>query len=271
MMNAMTVDLEDWYHSIDSIPPEDWGKYESRLEANTEKVLELFERFGLRATFFVLGDAVQKYPELVRKIHAAGHEIATHGYGHRLVYRQSPDEFRSDLRKSLQIIEDLIGTKVLGYRAPYWTITKDSYWALEVLREEGIRYDSSIYPIKTYLYGIPDAPRFPYEVRGQAGSLIEVPPSTVTILGKKVPFSGGFYLRALPTWFILYGMGRINREGQPTVVYIHPPEFDAQKPRIELPLMERILHYHGLGVIEAKLEAMLSRFQFTTIRDLLKL
>ena len=271
MINAMTVDLEDWYHSIDLISCMDWDKYECRIEKNTYKILELFEQFHVKATFFVLGYVAEKRLSLIKEIHDMGHEIATHGYYHRLVYRQTPHEFREDLRKSLRVIEDITCEKVLGYRAPYWTITKESYWALDILQEEGIRYDSSIYPVKTYLYGIPDSPVYPYTVKQKMGEkLVEFPPSTVTILGFRIPVAGGFYLRALPSWLIVWGIQRINEHGQPAIVYIHPPEFDPKKPVVSLPFKERILHYYNLGVVEEKLKILLSMFKFTSINDLLK-
>lgn len=272
MINAMTVDLEDWYHSIDSIPFRDWYRYESRLEVSTHKILEILKQSEVRATFFVLGYVAGKYPALVKEISSMGHEIATHGYSHSLVYRQTPQEFREDLRRSIKVIEDVTHQKVLGYRAPYWTITKESYWALDILQEEGIKYDSSIYPVKTYLYGIPGAPVYPYIVKENNGNkLIEFPPSTVTFFGLRVPIAGGFYLRALPSWLVHWGIRKINKEGQSAIVYIHPPEFDSLKPVVKLPLKEKILHYYNLGVMEKKLKLLLSEFKFNSIRELLHL
>ncbi|HSE83125.1 MAG TPA: DUF3473 domain-containing protein, partial [Thermodesulfobacteriota bacterium] len=227
----MTVDVEDWYHSIESIPPHDWDNYESRVEPSTYKILEIFEQFGVRATFFILGHVAEKHPVLIKEIQSMGHEIATHGYFHRLVYRQTPQEFRKDLRRSIEVIEDITHEKILGYRAPYWTITKESYWALDILQEEGIKYDSSIYPVKTYLYGIPGAPVYPYVVKEHNGNrLIEFPPSTVNICGLRVPIAGGFYMRALPSWLVRWGIKKINNEGQSAIIYIHPPELDSLKP-----------------------------------------
>lgn len=272
MINAMTVDLEDWYHSIDSIPFRDWDIYESRIEADTYKILEIFNQFEVRATFFVLGYVAEKHPALVKEIHSIGHEIATHGYFHRLIYRQTPEEFKEDLRRSIRVIEDITQQSVLGYRAPYWTITRESYWALDILQEAGIKYDSSIYPVKTYLYGIPGAPVYPYVVKESDGNkLIEFPPSTVTICGIRVPIAGGFYMRALPSWLIHWGIKRINKEGQPAIVYIHPPEFDPLKPIVKLPFKERILHYYKLGVMEEKLRLLLSEFRFDSVRELMGL
>ena len=269
-MNAMTVDLEDWYHSIEAISPTDWGKQEPRVIAGTHKLLQMFEDFGVKATFFVLGDVAAKNPALVRTIQSLGHEIATHGYAHRLVYRQTPQEFREDLRRSIGVIEEIIQEKVWGYRAPYWTITKDSYWAIDILIEEGLRYDSSIYPIKTYLYGIPGAPVYPYRVKGKnGGELLEFPPSTVTMWGIRIPIAGGFYLRAFPSWLVRRGLKQINREGQPAMVYLHPPELDSMKPIVKLPFKEKILHYYNLGVVEQKLKLLLSEFAFDSIKNVL--
>jgi polysaccharide deacetylase family protein (PEP-CTERM system associated) len=270
IQNAMTVDLEDWHHSIDKIPFEDWDKYESRVEVNTQKILKLFDQAGIKGTFFILGYIAEKYPELVKEISSLGHEIATHGHAHRLVYRQTQKEFREDLKKAVGIIENISQQKVLGYRAPYWTITKDSYWALDILLEEGIKYDSSIFPMKTYLYGIPDAPFFPYIVKENNGNkLIEFPPSVITVMHVKVPVAGGFYMRLLPSWIIRSGIKKINKEDQPAIVYIHPPEFDPQKPVVKLPFMEKILHYYNLDVMEGKIKSLVSEFKFGTVKDLI--
>jgi polysaccharide deacetylase family protein (PEP-CTERM system associated) len=268
--NAMTVDLEDWHHSIDSIPFKDWDKYESRVEVNTHKILDLFSKSEINATFFILGYIAQKYPELVKEIASLGHEIATHGHAHQLVYRQSPQEFREDLKRAIGVIENISHQKVLGYRAPYWTITKKSIWALDILLEEGLKYDSSIFPMKTYLYGIPEAPLYPYIVKENNGNkLIEFPPSVITKMGIKIPVAGGFYMRLLPSWLIRSGFRKINKEKHSTIVYIHPPEFDPQKPKIKLPFMETILHYYNLDVMEGKIKSLVSEFKFGTIKDLL--
>lgn len=268
--NAITVDLEDWHHSIDSIPFSDWDNYESRVEANTHKILNLFEKEKISATFFILGYIAEKYPALVQEIASLGHEIATHGHAHQLVYRQSPKVFREDLKRAVGTIENVAQQKILGYRAPYWTITRDSYWALDILLEEGLKYDSSIFPMKTYLYGIPGAPLYPYIVKEKNGNkLIEFPPSVITFMGIRIPVAGGFYMRLLPEWLIRIAFKKINKENHSTIVYIHPPEFDPQKPRLNLPLMERILHYYNLDVMEGKIKSLVSEFEFGTIKDLL--
>ncbi len=272
IQNALTVDLEDWYHSIYSLTPADWGALEDRLAPPTQRLLDLLDRYQARSTFFVLGALAERHPELVREIHARGHEIASHGFAHRFVYDLTPDEFREDLRRSLAILGSLIGEPVLGYRAAYWTITERSLWALDILAEEGLAYDSSIYPVKTYLYGIPGTPPGPHVLRLVNGHpFFEVPPSTVGVLGRRLPVGGGFYMRAFPRWLLEWGIARLHREGLPAVLYIHPPEFDREKPRIALPLRERILHYHGLGTVEPKLAGLLERYRFVPVRELLGL
>jgi polysaccharide deacetylase family protein (PEP-CTERM system associated) len=268
--DAITVDLEDWYHSIYDLGPADWAGLEDRVEAPTARLLDLLDRFRARATFFVLGAVAERHPDLVREIHARGHEIASHGYAHRFVYDLSPDEFRADLRRSLDLLGNLTGEPVLGYRAAYWTITERSLWALDIMAAEGIAYDSSIYPVKTYLYGIPGTPPGPHVRMEFAGRpFYEVPPATFRFLGRRLPVGGGFYMRAFPAALLIWGIDRLHREGLPAVLYIHPPEFDRQKPRLKMPLRERILHYHGLGTVEPKLEAIFRRSTFAPIKELL--
>ncbi len=272
MLNALTVDLEDWYHSVYTLTPAEWAGLEDRLVAPTRRLLALLARHRARATFFVLGVVAEQHPGLVREIRDAGHEIASHGFHHRFVYDQTPAEFRDDLRRSLAVLQATTGERVLGYRAAYWTITERSRWALDILFAEGLAYDSSIYPVKTYLYGIPGIPPGPHLVREVDGRrFYEVPPSTLPLLGRRIPIGGGFYMRAFPASFIAWAIGRLNREGTPAVVYIHPPEFDRKKPRLDLSLRERILHYHGLGTVEPKLERLLARYSFVPVRELLQI
>jgi polysaccharide deacetylase family protein (PEP-CTERM system associated) len=272
MLNVLTVDLEDWYHSVYTLGPEDWDGLEDRVLAPTYRLLDLLDRYRARATFFVLGAVAERHPDLVDEIRRRGHEIASHGYHHRLVYEQSADEFRQDLRRSLDLLRGITGEPVLGFRAAYWTITDRSLWAIDILIEEGLAYDSSVYPVKTYLYGIPGTRPEPHMLRVSGGRrFYEVPPSTLSVLGYRLPIGGGFYMRSFPGWFVAWGIDRLNRQRTPAVVYVHPPEFDREKPRLDLPLRERILHYHGLGTVEGKLERLLRRFQFVPVRELLGL
>jgi peptidoglycan-N-acetylglucosamine deacetylase len=269
IINAMTIDVEDWYHSITSIPFKDWEKYEDRIEMCSNKILSIFKKFGTKATFFCLGYIAEKYPKLIEAIQKEGHEIATHGYAHQLVYDLSHDEFRNDLKKSVKILETITGEKIAGYRAPYWTITKDSYWALDIIADEGLKYDASIYPIKTYMYGIPDSPVYPYEIKLKENKkLLEIPPTVATYFGRRVPVAGGFYLRALPYKFVKSALRKVNSKNKSAVVYLHPPEIDPDKPKLELPFKERFLHYHNLHTIESKLIKLLQDFKFSTIKNI---
>jgi len=268
--NALTVDIEDWYHSVLEITPADWHKYDDRVAPATERLLACLAERGARGTFFVLGHVAELHPEIVPAIEAAGHEVACHGYAHRLVYDLSRDDFRDDLRRGLDILRRQATTPIRGYRAPYWSITERSAWALDIVAEEGLEFDSSIYPTRTNLYGIPSAPRSPFRLRTPAGrEMIEFPPSVLDFPLWKVPFAGGFWLRVLPYWFVGWGMKRFRRGGWPALVYIHPPEFDPDKPRLPLPLFGRVLHYSRLKALAVKIPRLLSAFDFVPLGELL--
>jgi polysaccharide deacetylase family protein (PEP-CTERM system associated) len=268
--NALTVDVEDWYHSVLEIPPAEWPTYEDRVAPATERLLACLAERSARATFFVLGHVAERHPELVPAIEAAGHEIACHGYAHRLVYDQSPEEFRSDLRRSLDILGGQASGPIRGFRAAYWSITERSTWALDVVADEGLDYDSSIYPTRTHLYGIPSAPRSPFRVRTAGGrELLEFPPSVLRFPLWRVPFAGGLWMRLLPYRFVRWGMRRFRRGGWPALVYIHPPEFDPEKPRLPMSLFGRTLHYAGLGTLGGKIARLLGEFAFAPLGELL--
>ena len=274
--NALSVDVEDYYQVAafeSSISRDDWHRFEPRVERNTRRLLELFARHGVKATFFVLGWVAERWPELVRDIQAQGHELGTHGYDHRPVTAQTPEEFRSDIRKAKQTVEQIAGIEVIGYRAPTYSIVRKTLWALGVVLEEGYRYDSSIFPIFHDRYGIPDSHRFPWLVRNQDGaSLYEFPISTVRVAGINLPFVGGGYLRHLPWEFIRWGMRRVNfTERQPAIVYIHPWEIDPEQPRQQTRLLTRLRHYRNLDRTAERLEGLLGEFRFTTVRGVLGL
>jgi len=269
--NALTVDVEDWYHSVLELEPSRWAECEDRVVAATDRLLRCLEEAGARATFFVLGHVAELHPDLVPRIEGAGHEIACHGYAHRLVYDLGPEEFRDDLRRALGLLRSQARGPVRGYRAPYWSITRRSLWALDIVAEEGLSYDSSIYPTKTSLYGIPQAPLGPFRVRTPGGrELVEFPPSVVRLpLVRNLPFAGGIYLRVLPYWVVRWGMRRLAREGRPALVYIHPPEFDPGKPRLKLPLGSRLLHYSRLDAFAVKVPRLLRESRFVPLGELL--
>jgi len=268
--NALTVDVEDWYHSVLEIEPADWPGYEDRLAPATERLLACLAERGARATFFVLGHAAERHPDLVPTIEAAGHEIACHGYAHRLVYDLPREAFRDDLRRALDLLRAQATGPVRGYRAAYWSITRQSAWALDILAEEGLEYDSSIYPTRTSLYGIPGAPRTPFRLRTPSGrELVEFPPSVLRFPLRNLPFAGGIYLRLLPYWFVRWGMRRFRRRGSPALVYIHPPEFDRQKPRLPMPFGKRVLHYARLDALRVKVPRLLDDFSFAPLGELM--
>jgi polysaccharide deacetylase family protein (PEP-CTERM system associated) len=243
---------------------------ESRVEKSVYKIIDLFERFETRATFFVLGCIASEHPDLIKKIHARGHEIASHGYAHKLIYNNSPEQFRKDISRSKEVLENIVGEGVIGYRAPSYSITQQSYWALDILIEEGYRYDSSIFPIHHDRYGIPGSPRFVYNIPRKSGSILEFPISTARFLGVNLPVAGGGYLRVLPYWFTRWGIRQINaKEGKPAVVYFHPWEIDVDQPRQPVGLFTRIRHYHRIDRMKNKIEGLLKEFSFAPIQEVL--
>jgi len=270
VQNAMTCDLEDYFQvaNLEGVVGRgQWASMPSRLAASTDRVLGLFAEAGIRATFFVLGWNAEREPEVVRRVAAAGHEIASHGYAHRPIFEQSPDEFRADVRRAKALLEDLVGEPVLGYRAPTFSITERSRWAIDVLAEEGYRYDSSIFPIRHDRYGIPTAPRFLHTVAGANGrTLTEFPPTTFRLLGCNLPVAGGGYLRLFPVLFIAAALRRVSRQGHPVIVYFHPWELDPEQPRLAVRGLKRFRHYVHLGRTAAKLRYLLRRLDFTTAR-----
>jgi len=267
--NAFTIDVEDWFQGLTSTNcrPEQWDRYEARVEANTDHVLALLAEYGVRATFFVLGHVANRHPGLIRRIDAEGHEIGVHGYWHRMVHRLTPDQFAAELDRTLAILRPLVNQPILGHRAPYFSINRQSLWALEVLSKKGFRYDSSFFPTRNMLYGYPDSPRLPHRVLD--GRLIEFPVSCVRWAGVNWPIAGGFYVRALPYRFVQRGMRRLNRQGQPIIMYVHPWELDTGQRYRQVTRRERVTHYHGRRGLAAKLRGFLSEFRFAPLRELL--
>ncbi|MDO4550098.1 MAG: DUF3473 domain-containing protein [Planctomycetia bacterium] len=272
--NAMTVDVEDFYQVSafeKYISRDDWSQYPQRIEDSTRRILEIFEQSQISATFFILGWVAQKYPFLVREIERGGHEIGLHSYSHRLIYEMTPEEFREDLRKGKVILEDILGKSVYSFRAPSFSITQRSLWALEILVEEGIRYDSSIFPIYHDRYGIPGGKVEMHEISTASGVLYEFPPSVMKFLGKNFPVSGGGYFRLYPYRFSRFCLRNVNiRAGRPFIFYIHPWEVDPQQPR--LPFGSRstqFRHRVGLSRNEGKLLRLLKDFRFSGMQDVM--
>lgn len=265
--NALTVDIEDWFHATFlGVPETAWPDCEPWAVTSTQRVLEVLAEEGVRATFFILGWVAEKTPELVRAIAADGHEIATHGHLHRQVYRQTPVEFAADLRRSVEQISAAAGIPVVGYRAPAFSIGVDQEWAFEILADNGFLYDSSVLPVRTPLYGVAGAPRFSHPVC--AGRLLEIPLSTVEIGWWRFPIAGGVYLRLLPLPVIVWAIRRLSGvEGQPAVLYLHPWELDPRAPPRGRNALARWSHTVNKGAMLDRLRQLLSRFSFAPIRD----
>jgi polysaccharide deacetylase family protein (PEP-CTERM system associated) len=254
-----------------SVDRASWDTWELRVDANTRRTLDLFDRYGAKGTFFFVGWVAERFPQLVREVQARGHELACHSYWHRTVYSLTPETFREDTRRAVAAIEDASGAKVLGYRAPSWSITRTCLWALDILAEEGFTYDSSIYPIYHDLYGVPGAKRFPYEYSCANGrSLQEYPPTTVRAFGATLPGAGGGYLRMLPLAYTNWVFRTFeNRYKERIVVYFHPWEIDPGQPRIADKLKSRVRHYTNLRGMEGKIESLLKDFSFMPFCDAL--
>jgi polysaccharide deacetylase family protein (PEP-CTERM system associated) len=270
--NALTVDVEDYFHVsalAPSIHRDTWTSRESRVVGNTHKLLDMFEQISVRGTFFVLGWVAERHPQLVRDIAAGGHEIACHGFSHRLVYEQSPAEFHEETLHSKNVLEDITGSAILGYRAASYSIVRESLWALDVLVELGFAYDSSIFPVRHDRYGIPDAERAPHRLSTPGDKVIvEWPLSTARLVGFRFPVSGGGYFRLMPYWLTRWGLASINqRELRPFVFYLHPWEIDPDQPRISASWLSRFRHYTNLEKCEERLRRLLSEFRFGTARD----
>lgn len=272
MMNALSVDVEEYFQVSafeKVIARRNWSDLKSRLEIPIYKILDLFDRYETQATFFVLGWIAGRHPQLVREIHSRGHEIASHGHDHRLIYRNSRGHFEEDLERSRKTLEDIIGGKIFGYRAPSYSIVKENMWAFDILIDQGFVYDSSIFPIHHDRYGIPHSPRFPHPIHRKGGCIIEFPLSTTRLFGSNIPVAGGGYLRLFPLPFIRWGLRRINRkEGKPILLYFHPWEIDPGQPRQAVNALTRFRHYYNLDRMENKIERLLQEFTFTSIVDL---
>lgn len=277
MLNALTIDVEDYFQVTafeHHVARDCWDNYPLRVERNTFRILDILDEKNLTATFFVLGWVAERRPSLVREIARRGHEIACHGYGHELIYKIGPDRFRDDVRRARILLEEITGKKVSGFRAPSYSITAKSLWALDILVEEGFSYDSSIFPIVHDIYGIPGGERFPHEIETQAGKIKEFPISTLSLgIGwwrSRLPIAGGGYLRLFPAQLVERAIKYINTcEKQPTVIYFHPWEIDPHQPRIKAGLKSRFRHYLNLERMEKKISYLLDTCKFSSIREIL--
>ncbi len=269
--HGLSIDVEDYYHVeafADRIAPDTWSRYSARVVQNTRRILELLDQAGAKATFFILGWVAEREPGLLLEIASAGHELGCHSYLHQCVWRLTPERFREDTRKAVASIENVTGRKVTGYRAPTFSILERSLWALEILAEEGFLYDSSVFPVRHDLYGIPQAPRFAFrwECRGNR-SIYEIPPSTVRLLGYNLPAAGGGYLRILPMAYTRWALKRIAREGESAIIYFHPWEIDRDQPRLPGRMKSVFRQYCNLGRMERNLVELFKGANFITLHD----
>jgi polysaccharide deacetylase family protein (PEP-CTERM system associated) len=271
--NIMTIDLEEWYHANyhDGFFDET-DKYEVRIVKNTEKILDLFDKYDIKATFFVLGMEAEKFPELIKKISDKGHDMAVHGYTHDVLYDMSPDDFRKNILKAKGIVENITGKKVIGFRAPSWSINESNMILLNELKEMGFLYDSSVFPVKNMLYGMPNAKRFIHKpvVKNNELDIYEIPMTTLRVFGVNIPFSGGFYFRVVPLSIIKAFIKIMNSKKHPVISYLHPREIDTNHPEMDMKFHERLIHYTGIKRCFIKFEKLLKAFRFTSIADYYK-
>jgi polysaccharide deacetylase family protein (PEP-CTERM system associated) len=271
--NVLTVDVEEYFHPNamdDAVDPSRWESLPRRVDYNTQRVLDLLSEHDVRATFFVLGWVAERLPHLVSDIARRGHEVACHGYAHRLVYRLGPERFRDDVARGKRLLEDRLGSRITGFRAASCSIVETTMWALDILIEEGFEYDSSIFPVRHDIYGIPGFHRFAVRLRRAAGEIVEIPLSTVHLLGRNWPVAGGGYLRILPYWLTRLSVQRLNRrEHAPAIVYVHPWELDAEQPRLRAGARSRLRQYTNLRRTESRLRRLLGEFAFAPIRDVI--
>lgn len=273
---ALTVDVEDYFQvsAFEScVKRSEWDNFPHRVVRNTEKVLDIFCELSLSSTFFVLGWVAERYPGLVRRMADEGHEVACHGYDHTRITAMTPEEFQKDIERARKLLQDISGQSVDGYRAPSYTITEQTLWALDLLIDSGFSYDSSIFPIHHDTYGIPGARRFPYRIARSKGSIREFPPSTLafSLLGKQLalPFSGGGYLRLLPVSCLFAAFRKLRKEGRPCALYFHPWELDPGQPRVKAPLKSCLRHYLNLRGTEKKLRRLFAMFSFAPMATVL--
>jgi len=275
MNNVLTFDVEEYFHAeafAGVVRPEDWPAFGSRVVDATERLLDILDYADVRATFFVLGWVAERQPGLVQEIHARGHELACHGHSHQMISRLTRQEFAEDVKRAKKVIEDIAGTRVIGYRAPTFSVTRQTLWSLEVLMEAGFRYDSSIFPIVHDRYGIPDAPRFAHRIpiAGNGCAIAELPLSTLSVFGQRLPVAGGGYFRLLPYGLTRLAIRHLNKvERRPAVVYLHPWELDRHQPRLSVGRLTRLRHSINIDETEGKLCRLLADFRFAPAAQVL--
>lgn len=266
ILNAFTVDFEDWFQGIE-LDPSQWAGCEDRLAVGTLRLLALLSEADVKATFFILGSAADRAPDLVKEIAAQGHEIGTHGHSHEFVYRLGQQRFREDIERSLESLAKLVSQPIRGHRAPYFSITPGCEWAFEELAACGLSYDSSVFPVQNYRYGDPKAPRWLHE---RPPGIRELPPSTWRCAGRNIPVAGGAYFRIFPYTLTRFGLQQANTAGQPAVFYIHPWELDPEHPRVPVPRRVAVTHYWNLRATEPRLRRLLADLPFAPAVDVIE-
>ncbi len=273
IINALSFDVEEWFQNTNMekyVERRQWDRCESRIERNMEPILSLLEAKKTFATFFVLGWVAERHPDLIKRIAAQGHEIATHGWSHMRVYQQTPDEFEAELKKAINVLKDITGQPVLGHRAACFSITSNSQWVIDILMRNGIIYDSSIYPVMHDRYGMVGSPRFPYVLRQEKDKrLLEFPLATYKFLKINIPIAGGGYFRLYPYIFTRWCIDRLNQEGHPVMVYLHPPEFDTEQPGIKIDPINKFRIYVGINNNLKKLKKLLEDLRFAPVKEVL--
>lgn len=273
-MNILTVDVEDYFMVSafsDIVKIDNWDSYSSRIDDNTMRVLDILESLDTKGTFFILGWVAERYPKIVKEIDRRGHEIACHSYQHKLVYDMTIEEFKKDTVKAKAILEEIVGKTIYGYRAPSYSITKKSMWAVEILREAGFLYDSSIFPIVHDRYGYPEFHRFPTVLETAYGKILEIPMSTIQIFNRNIPVGGGGYLRLFPLAFTEWAIRKLNaKENKSAILYFHPWEIDTKQQRINGTYLSRFRHYTNIRKTESRIGHLLKTFRFEPISEVLR-
>lgn len=274
MPHILSFDVEEYFQveaaAAGGVKPGQWDSFEKRLATSVERILGLLAGYKASATFFVLGWVARHERGVVRMIADAGHEIASHGMSHTMIGHLTPRQFRGELLRSRKILEDISGKSVIGYRAPTFSITHKTAWALDVLAETGYQYDSSVFPIRHDRYGVPNAPRFPHRAVGPSGGeILEIPPLTVRLAGMNLPVGGGGYLRLLPVSLVVHALNKAQKMGRPGMIYLHPWELDPDQPTLQMSRVNRWRHRVNLGRTAEKLSRLLARFTFLSVRQIM--
>lgn len=274
MPHILSFDVEEYFQveaaAVGGAKPGQWDSFEKRLATSVERILGLLAEYRASATFFVLGWVAQHERSVVRMIADAGHEIASHGMSHTMIGHLTPEQFRGELLRSRKILEDISGKPVIGYRAPTFSITHKTAWALDILAETGYQYDSSVFPIRHDRYGVPSAPRFPHRAVGPSGGeIFEIPPLTIRLVGMNLPVGGGGYLRLLPVSLVVHALNKAQKSGGPGMIYVHPWELDPDQPALQMSWVNRWRHRVNLGRTAEKLSRLLARFTFLSVRQIM--